>query len=122
MKILKSIFLIFLLNSCANIVSPTGGDKDIDPPKILKIQTIEKSKNINEEMIKFEFNEYIQTNKWQEYFYISPPIEKRAKKKIKGNVLFLTIEDALNNNITYNFALNECIKDNNEGNILDTLN
>ncbi len=122
MKILESIFLIFLLTSCANIVSPTGGDKDIDPPKILNIQTIEKSKNMNSEIIKFEFNEYIQTNKWEEYFYISPPIKKRPKKKIKGNVLFLTIEDTLNNNITYNFALNACVKDNNEGNILDTLN
>ena len=122
MKLLKKIIFILLISSCANIVSPTGGDKDIDPPKILNIQTIEKSKNMKCEVIKFEFNEHIQVNKWQEYFYISPPIKKRAQKKIKGNVLFLTIEDTLNNNITYNFALNRCIKDNNEGNILDTLN
>ena len=37
-------------------------------------------------------------------------------------MLTLTIEDTLAKNTTYNIALNNCIKDNNEGNILDTLN
>ena len=47
---------------------------------------------------------------------------KLFQKKIKGTELFLTIEDTLAENATYNLALNSCIKDLNEGNILDTLN
>jgi len=120
MKSIYSIFIyLLLLSSCANIVAPTGGEKDTDSPEKLN-KTIFEKEGIRS--IDFTFNEYIQLNKWEEYFYISPPIEKRIKKKIKGKTLTLTFEDTLAKNTTYNIALNNCIKDNNEGNILDTLN
>ena len=41
-------------------------------------------------------------------------LNKRIQKKIKGTELFLTIEDTLAENATYNLALNSCIKDLNE--------
>tara|TARA_B100000767_G_scaffold264402_1_gene279260 strand:+ start:900 stop:1970 length:1071 start_codon:yes stop_codon:yes gene_type:complete len=119
MKCIDSIFIyLLILSSCANIVAPTGGEKDTDSPEILNKSIVEKEGITS---IEFTFNEYIQLNKWEEYFYISPPTEKRIQKKIKGKVLTLTIEDTLAKNTTYNFALNNCIKDNNEGNIIDTL-
>ena len=120
MKSIYSIFIyLLLLSSCANIVAPTGGEKDTDSPEMLNKKIVVKEGITN---INFTFNEYIQLNKWEEYFYISPPTEKRIQKKIKGKMLTLTIEDTLAKNTTYNIALNNCIKDNNEGNILDTLN
>jgi len=120
MKSIYSIFIyLLILSSCANIVAPTGGEKDDDPAEMLNKSIFEKEGITS---IDFTFNEYIQLNKWEEYFYISPPTEKRIQKKIKGKVLTLTIEDTLAKNTTYNIALNNCIKDNNEGNIIDTLN
>ena len=120
MKSIYSIFIyLLLLSSCANIVAPTGGEKDADSPEMLNKSILEKEGITS---IDFTFNEYIQLNKWEEYFYISPPTEKRIQKKIKGKMLTLTIEDTLAKNTTYNIALNNCIKDNNEGNIVDTLN
>jgi len=120
MKSIYSIFIyLLILSSCANIVAPTGGEKDTDTPEMLNKSILEKEGITS---IDFTFNEYIQLNKWEEYFYISPPTEKRIQKKIKGKVLTLTIEDTLAKNTTYNIALNNCIKDNNEGNIIDTLN
>ena len=119
MKIIYSTFiLLILLSSCANIVAPTGGVKDVDPPKILN-KKISKKEGITN--ISFTFNEYIQLNKWEEYFYVSPPVEKKIRKKIKGKNLTITIEDTLTKNTTYNIVLDNCIKDNNEGNILDSL-
>jgi len=122
MKFSSKLLFIFLLSSCANMIAPTGGDKDIDVPKIIRRIDVENMKHVNTRIVEFEFDEYIQTNKWEEYFYISPPIEKRVQKKIKGQTLSLTIEDTLAANTTYFLALNYCIKDINEGNILDTLN
>jgi len=120
MKSIYSIFIcLLLLSSCANIVAPTGGEKDTDSPEMLNKSILEKEGITS---INFTFNEYIQLNKWEEYFYISPPTKKRIQKKIKGKMLTLTIEDTLAKNTTYNIALNNCIKDNNEGNIVDTLN
>jgi len=120
MKSIYSIFIyLLLLSSCANIVIPTGGVKDTNSPEMLNKTILEKEGLTT---IDFIFNEYIQLNKWEDYFYISPPTEKRIQKKLKGKMLTLTIEDTLAKNMTYNIALNNCIKDNNEGNILDTLN
>jgi len=120
MKYTYSIFIYLLLfSSCANIVAPTGGEKDTDSPEILNKKILDKEGITR---IDLTFNEYIQLNKWEEYFYISPPTEKRIQKKIKGKILSLTIVDTLAENTTYNIALNNCIKDNNEGNTLDTLN
>ena len=114
-------FLIIILYSCANIVAPVGGAKDQLAPKIESISILRDSKDSYEKTIKFVFDEYIQLNNWEDYFYISPPI-KKSKKKINGNLLLLTITDSLDENTSYNICLNSCIKDNNEGNILDTLN
>ena len=119
MKTIYSIFIhLLLISSCANIVAPSGGEKDTNPPQVLK-KTILIKQGITE--INFTFNEYIQLNNWEDYFYISPPITKRIQKKIKGKILTLTISDTLTTKTTYNISLNNCLKDNNEGNILDTL-
>ncbi len=111
-----SIFLL-LLSSCASMLAPTGGDKDIDAPTLILINKIEKKTKT----ISFQFDEFIQLNEWQKNFYVSPPLTKRIQKTIKGTSLYLTIDDSLKQNTTYYFALNSCIKDYNEGNILDTL-
>jgi len=100
------------------MVAPTGGEKDISSPTLLQTNS---AKKVHEKSISFEFDEFIVLNSWQENFYISPPIKKRILKEIKGTTLTLTIEDTLAQNTTYYIALHNCIKDLNEGNILDTL-
>ena len=114
MRILK-YFLVLTLFSCANIIMPTGGEKDMQPPKVLNTSFIKEDNTIT---LQFDFDEYIQTNNWDKHFYISPPIERKVKKKIKGKSLLLKIEDTLFNQLTYSICLNSCIKDINEGNIL----
>lgn len=104
------------------MVVPTGGNKDVKSPELQRINSTENMKHSYKKIISFEFDEFIVLNKWEENFYISPPIKKRIQKKIKGQTLNLIIEDTLTENTTYNLALNSCIKDLNEGNILDTLN
>ena len=103
------------------MVAPTGGEKDISPPSLLHINSEIKTKQPCQKIISFKFDEFIVLNNWEENFYISPPIKKRIQKKIKVTTLILTIEDTLTQNTTYQLALNNCIKDLNEGNVLDTL-
>ena len=121
MKSIINIFIVLLIASCANMVAPLGGDKDITPPLLLHAETVQVTKLPNKRTIKLDFDEYIQLNKWDEYFYISPPLDKKPKKRIKGKALFLDVEGDLHQNTTYHVSFNSCIKDNNEGNILDTL-
>ncbi len=123
MKFMLPLFLfILLLSSCANMVAPIGGEKDISSPVLLSINSEVKKKHQNQKIISFTFDEFIVLNNWEENFYISPPIKRQIQKKIKGKELFLTIEDTLTEKTTYNLVLNSSIKDLNEGNILETLN
>jgi len=121
MKFFINFLLFFLIVSCANILPPTGGDKDISPPKIKDIIMEEFLKNESSKVVKFEFDENIQFNKWEENFYISPPIKSIVRQQIKGRELMITIEDSLLEDITYTLTLSDCIKDLNEGNILNDL-
>lgn len=119
MKLLLPILLIVLLSNCANMVAPTGGNKDENPPKLLQkeMEILQENKRV----ITFQFDELIQMNNWEDNFYISPPIKKTAQKKIKATKIQIVLDDSLKENTTYNIVLNKCIKDINEGNILDSL-
>ena len=112
----------FLLSSCANIVMPTGGEKDIIPPKLLKTFPKNNTTNFNDKSILFEFDENIAVNKWIDHFSISPLTEKATNFKFKNKTLLIELENQLKENTTYSINLNKCVKDINEGNVLDDLN
>lgn len=118
MKFTISIFITILFYSCANMMMPTGGAKDTTPPILLSVSE-KQTKSAHE--IHFVFNENIQFNNWENNFYISPPLNKKSGKKINGKTLILSINDSLVNNTTYLLSLSNCIKDLNEGNIIDSL-
>ena len=121
MKLQELFVVLFLLilYSCAQIVSPSGGEKDIFKPKLLNT-SLEKANN--ELRIQFNFDEKIQFNDWNTNFYISPPINNTIEKKIENKSLLISFSDSLINNKTYNICLNNTIKDITEGNIIDSLN
>jgi hypothetical protein len=86
-KLLLSLVII-LFSSCANIVAPTGGKRDISPPKIKNITIVKNDKKSLDNVILFEFDENIQLNNWDENFYISPII-KNSQKKNKRKITLL---------------------------------
>ena len=100
---------------------PTGGEKDIIPPKLLKTFPENNTINFKETSILFEFDENIAVNKWADHFNISPLTEKPIKYKVKNKTLKIEIENQLKENTTYSIDLNKCIKDVNEGNVLNGL-
>ncbi len=100
---------------------PTGGEKDIVSPKLLKTFPKNNTINFKETSIFFEFDENIAVNKWVDHFNISPLTEKPIKYKVKNKTLKIELENQLKENTTYSIDLNKCIKDINEGNVLDKL-
>ena len=109
-------FLI-LLNSCATIVPPSGGEKDTSPPEILSTTPLNKSINFKEDKIQINFNEYIQVDKSNITFF--PPINPMPSIKIKGKSVILNFETDLIDNTTYIVHFNKSIKDLNESNELN---
>jgi hypothetical protein len=102
---------------CANIVSPTGGPKDIVPPVVLLATPENQSSNFNEKEIHLTFDEYVTLNNPNNNILISPPLEENPDYKLNGKSLIIKFKETLKNETTYSINFGESIKDLHEGNI-----
>lgn len=105
-------------HSCANTTTPpSGGPKDTIPPVITKVYPALGQINVPREKTKLEivFNEYVQV-KDPKSLFLSPPLEKAPKHKLKGKGVVITFESPLDSAKTYTLDLTNAIADNNEGN------
>ena len=105
--------------SCANTTTPpSGGKKDTIPPLITDIRPLPGTVNVpvHNAKITITFNEYV-TVKDPKGIFLSPPLEKTPKYKIRGKSVVVYFESDLQENTTYTLDLTGAIADNNEGNM-----
>ncbi|MEA1785628.1 Ig-like domain-containing protein [Arenibacter sp. GZD96] len=121
-RFLGGLFLLLSISAlfqCARRGTPTGGIKDIIPPKLIKAVPPNMSINFKEKRIRLYFDEYIKLNKVQEQLIVSPPLTYAPVIKPQGGtskVVEILIKDTLRENTTYTFNFGYSIVDNNEGN------
>ena len=73
-------FTLILLNNCASIGYPPGGDADYDPPKLLNISPIQSSLNINKKQsIELFFDELLDPLSVSSSINIEPKLEFDTK-------------------------------------------
>lgn len=110
-------------SSCAQIVSPTGGDRDTIPPVM---DTLLSSPN---EQIKFEkqalsftFDEFLNLRNPNEQIIVTPPLDypfETELKKFKTVIFQFNEKEELKENVTYSINFGESIQDFTEGNTFD---
>ena len=108
-----------VLPGCANIIPPTGGDRDSLPPLLLKVTPPDSTKGFNTKKITFTFDEYI--DQPQDIFknlMVSPNYSTIPGVETKLRTLTVTLKDTLEPNTTYYLNFGDAIKDFNEGNVL----
>lgn len=106
-------------HSCANTTTPpSGGPKDSIPPVITELMPLPGAVNVpvSKTQLQFEFNEYVVVKEPKNLF-LSPPMEKAPKHRIKGKSIIIYFEEPLDSNRTYVMDITNAIADNNEGNI-----
>ena len=106
-------------HSCANTTTPpSGGPKDTIPPLITEVYPAIGQINVPRHKTKLEikFNEYV-TVKDPKSLFLSPPLEKSPKFKLKGKGVVVYFENDLDSNKTYTLDVTNAIADNNEGNM-----
>ena len=111
--------MIALIVSCANRGTPSGGEIDVDPPKIMRSVPENFSTEFKGNEIRIYFDEYVKIKNVQKQLIISPPMTNEpditplgtASKYIK-----IVIKDTLQPNTTYAFNFGQSIVDNNEEN------
>jgi hypothetical protein len=118
-----SIYLIFfvvvcLLAGCAQVVAPTGGQKDNTPPKVLRTVPKDQTTQFNSKRIYIYFDEYIQLNNPNQQVVISPQIDPSPEFTVMGKSIVITLADSLRKNTTYNINFGNAIVDLNEQNPL----
>lgn len=128
-RILKALFPIIPISviigstmfshSCANTQTPpSGGPKDTIPPVIEAVYPTLGQTNVprHKTQLKITFDEYVQV-KDPKSLFLSPPLEKAPKYKMKGKSVIVYFENDLDSCRTYTMDLTNAIGDNNEGNM-----
>ncbi len=117
-KILFIFLTVSLLVSCANMGTPSGGNKDTQPPKVVESNPANSSTNFHEKEIIITFDEYIVLKNINSKLIVSPPLDEKPIIKQKGKSIEIRIIGELADSTTYTFNFGDAIVDNNEGNAI----
>lgn len=107
---------LLLLTRCANVVAPTGGPKDITPPKVTVAEPANHSVNFNGKKIELTFDEYVTLTNANQEVLVSPPVATKPDVKLSGKTVIVKFKDELLPNATYTISFGNAIKDLHEGN------
>jgi len=106
--------------SCANIVMPSGGPRDITSPKPIKSIPANYSIHFNKNKIEILFNEFILLRDLKTQLLISPPFNEMPDISIKGKTLVIELKEKLKENTTYTLFFGNAIIDLTEGNAVSS--
>ncbi len=112
------VFLATTLFRCANIMAPTGGPRDLTPPKIVQASPPNHSTEFKGNKFSITFDEFVKLDKINQQLLISPPMLKLPDFKIKKKTLTVRFNEPLKKNTTYSVFFGDAIVDITEGNPL----
>lgn len=121
-RILSYFFLLFIVLAffqCGRRGTPTGGEKDITPPVLVKAEPENLSVNFDAKKIRLYFDEYIKLENIQDQLIVSPPLKYRPEITPQGSAsryIEIILKDTLQENTTYTLNFGQSVVDNNEGN------
>jgi hypothetical protein len=111
--------VILMAYACANRAEgPTGGPKDVTPPKVLKSTPKNGMLNFSKKQIEIEFDEIVSIEKVTENVIISPPQVKPPDVKSFGKKIYVDFNEDLIDSTTYSINFGNAIVDLNEKNAL----
>ena len=115
------VFLI-MLGSCAQVVAPTGGNKDEIPPKVIRTYPANKTTHFSAPKIFIQFDEFIILNSPNDQIIISPPLEAKPEYSIDHKRLVIDLKgQSLKKNVTYTINFGNAVGDLHENNLVQNL-
>src|SRR5436853_7152124 len=96
---LSAIFFLFISiiagSGCANIVPPSGGDRDSLPPLLVKVVPVDSSVNFKGNRITFTFDEYVQVDNFPSNALVSPVPRIPPTETHRLNTVVVHLHDTL---------------------------
>ena len=112
---------LIALSACAQVQAPTGGPKDLDPPKLVEVFPKQGATNYRGTLIRLEFDEYINERNLRQALIVSPGnAVPTYTYRVRKRTLTLEFDSLLAENTTYVLNFSNAIRDateNNEANV-----
>lgn len=108
--------IVLLIASCAKPVAPTGGPKDVTPPKVLRSMPINGSTNFKGRELVITFDEFVNLKDINQQLIISPPVKETPEFKLRGKNLVVEFKEPFREETTYNVFFGDAIQDITESN------
>lgn len=103
-------------NSCASTGTPSGGPKDVTPPKLLKCQPLQNQVNYDKKRVLLFFDELVSLENASDKVIVSPPQKISPTVKTVGDKILVMLADSLKPETTYTIDFTDAIVDYNEKN------
>ena len=116
LNILLLLYIAFYLYSCASIGTPEGGAKDVQPPKLIVSQPVNRSLKVTGNTIELEFDEQIRLKDLNRQLIVTPNTNNTFTSTVSKNILKLEFEKPFETNTTYFINFREAVEDITEGN------
>src|ERR1035437_9973576 len=118
---IKILVFLFLISSCAQVVAPGGGKKDITPPRAVKYAPDSAQLNFKSRSIEITFDEFIHLQDLNNQLIVSPPLQNTPDVTVKNKKVLIEFnkKDSLKPNTTYCISFGNAIQDLDENNPID---
>lgn len=113
---LLTLIVLVFTTMCASEKALEGGPRDKTPPVLLFCEPEFGTTNFTENIIKINFDEYLQLKNINEQMVISPPMKNKPDVQTRGKSVMIKIKDTLRQATTYTMFFGDAIADLNEGN------
>ncbi len=112
MRLIRYIALIpIILLGCAKQTTPTGGEKDEQPPTLLKSNPPDRQTNFKGNEIELTFDELVQVNAAREQIIITPSIGKKFEAEARKKTVILKLNSELKDSTTYTIMFRDAVQD-----------
>ena len=105
--------VFFVFTSCASVMSPSGGPKDLKPPVLIETIPSELTSIKEDQVVTLVFDEFINENSIKNSISIYPSIQKKLEYSYEGKNINLKIPAGLDVNKTYTININKKFSDEN---------
>lgn len=118
-RFLGMAVMLLLLWGCANVVPPTGGERDVVPPVLLRALPTNGTLFFNKREIRLDFNEYVKLQN-PSNIQFTPALDGKPTFEARYGTLFIDLgPDSLRSSTTYTINFGDALTDLNEGNKLE---
>jgi hypothetical protein len=119
LQILSVFIVILLAVRCAQVVPLSGGQRDTLPPKLLESSPQQYTTGFQEEVITFQFNEFVQVKNLNNQLIVTPRLKTTPEVIAEGKKVKVKLKkEELAPNTTYRIYFGNAIADMNESNSL----